>query len=96
MGTMMDFLKHEGTTDRERDRLKMSVKTPVQCFFVRSRPSLTLCVPDMDYPYVDYKKTFTFIFIFLRVLSTQNRESWVWLFIGLFLIFYPGAGYSAI
>ncbi len=25
---MMDFLKHEGTTDRERDRLKMSVKTP--------------------------------------------------------------------
>ncbi len=26
MGTMMDFLKHEGTTDRERDRLKISVK----------------------------------------------------------------------
>ncbi len=24
----MDFLKHEGTTDRERDRLKISVKTP--------------------------------------------------------------------
>ncbi len=24
---MVDFLKHEGTTDRERDRLKMSVKT---------------------------------------------------------------------
>ncbi len=25
---MVDFLKHEGTKDRERDRLKMSVKTP--------------------------------------------------------------------
>ncbi len=28
MGTMVDFWKHEGTTDRERVRLKMSVKTP--------------------------------------------------------------------
>ncbi len=28
MGTMVDFLKHEGTTDRERERLKMSAKTP--------------------------------------------------------------------
>ncbi len=27
MGTMLDFLKHEGTTDREREILKMSVKT---------------------------------------------------------------------
>ncbi len=28
MATMVDFFKHEGTTDRERDRLKMSVKNP--------------------------------------------------------------------
>ncbi len=31
MGTMVDFFKHKGTTDRERDRLKIpvkSVKTP--------------------------------------------------------------------
>ncbi len=28
MGKMVDFLKHAGTTDRERDRLKISVKTP--------------------------------------------------------------------
>ncbi len=28
MGTMVEFLKHEGTTDRERERLKMPVKTP--------------------------------------------------------------------
>ncbi len=26
MGTMVDFLKHEGSMDRERDKLKMSVK----------------------------------------------------------------------
>ncbi len=25
---MVDFLKHAGTTDRERERFKMSVKTP--------------------------------------------------------------------
>ncbi len=28
MGTIVDFFKHEGTTDRERERLKMSVKNP--------------------------------------------------------------------
>ncbi len=28
MGTMVDFLNHAGTTDRESDRLKISVKTP--------------------------------------------------------------------
>ncbi len=28
MGTMVDFFNYEETTDRERDRLKMSVKTP--------------------------------------------------------------------
>ncbi len=28
MGTMVDFFKYAGTTDRERDRLKISVKTP--------------------------------------------------------------------
>ncbi len=28
MGTMVDFLKHDVTTDREGERLKISVKTP--------------------------------------------------------------------
>ncbi len=28
MGTMVDFFNHEETTDREKERLKMSVKTP--------------------------------------------------------------------
>ncbi len=28
MGTMVDFFKHEGTTDRERERFKMCVKIP--------------------------------------------------------------------
>ncbi len=28
MGTMVDFLKHAGIMDRERERLKMSVKNP--------------------------------------------------------------------
>ncbi len=32
----MDFLKHEGTTDRERERLKMSVKTVVAISFIQT------------------------------------------------------------
>ncbi len=44
MGTMVDFLKHEGTTDRERDRLKMSVKTPASwkahAWYRHARPGI--------------------------------------------------------
>ncbi len=42
MGTMVDFLKHEGTTDRERERLKMSVKTPAswKAYALITRPGM--------------------------------------------------------
>ncbi len=36
MGTMVDFFKHEGTTDRERERLKMFVKTPASVCYLFS------------------------------------------------------------
>ncbi len=40
MGTMVDFLKHAGTTDSERERLKMSVKTPTSACFLSTRPGM--------------------------------------------------------
>ncbi len=42
MGTMVDFLKHAGTTDRERERLKMSVKTPAswKAHILSTRPGI--------------------------------------------------------
>ncbi len=42
MGTMVNFLKHEGTTDREKDRLKMSVKTPASwnAYALSTRPGM--------------------------------------------------------
>ncbi len=39
-GTMVDFLKHEGTTDRERDRLKMSVKTSWKAHALSTQPGM--------------------------------------------------------
>ncbi len=41
MGTMVDFLQHEGTTDREREIMKMSVKTPasLNAHALSTRPS---------------------------------------------------------
>ncbi len=42
MGTMVDFLKHAGTTDRERERLKMSVKPPAswKAHVLSTRPGI--------------------------------------------------------
>ncbi len=37
---MVDFLKHAGTTDRERDRLKISVKNPASWNALSTRPGI--------------------------------------------------------
>ncbi len=42
MATMVDFFKHEGTTNRESERLKMSVKTPASwnAYALSTRPGV--------------------------------------------------------
>ncbi len=67
MGTMVDFLKHVGTTDRERERLKISVKNPAswKVHALSTRPGMPFG-PTVFRMFTSLKD---------RVTSTKERES---------------------
>ncbi len=67
MGTMVDFLKHAGTTDRKRERLKMSVKTPAswKAHALSTRPGIPSGPTDFQ----------MFTRLKDRVTSATERES---------------------